>query len=637
MKTYTQDDQPIQLITPLGKDELLLQRFSGTEAISRLFHFELWCYSENHSIPFDALVGQPATIKVALPDGTERYISGVVNTFTQGGTSALSDSTNAFATYRLTFVPWLWLLTRTTNCRIFQEKDVRRIIREVFEKHKFRDFQMRLHGAFEKREYCVQYCESDFNFVSRLMEEEGIFYFFEHAEGKHTLVLANHPGEFKQCGHQPTARYNLDEGSLLGEDIITEWTVSQEVRPGKYKSKDFNFEQPTRPLTASAAGRDARQFEVYEYPGDYMNSRHGEQLARIRMQEQEVSLIRVNGTSTCRGFSSGTKFDLKDHYRPDLNKSYVLTSVTHAADVGTSYRSSRGAGQGASYGNELECIPDTTHFRPPRLTPAPLVHGSQTAIVVGVKGDEITTDNYGRVKVKFHWDRDAGADEGSSCWIRVSQPWAGKGWGTVAIPRIGQEVIVDFLEGDPDRPIITGRVYNADQTPPFDLPAGQHIMGFRSDSTKGGGGYNEITIHDGKSDEKIVIFAQKNMNTTVGHDDEQTVVNDRTIKVNGKQAETVKNDMSTTVTSGNQSNSVEAGYHHSEAQGEVVIKSKGDQVYIEASTQITLKVGASSLRMNQSGVIELSGTDIKIVSTGPVSSEAGTDNVVRGAMVLINT
>jgi type VI secretion system secreted protein VgrG len=644
MKMYTQDDQPIQILTPLGKDELLLRSFSGTEAISRLFHFELEMYSENHAIAFDSLVGKQATIKIVLSDGSERYINGLINTFSQGGTSAQSEATASFATYRVTLVPWFWMLTRTSDCRIFQDKNVPDIIRKIFQEYKFQDFQMRLHGSFEKRDYCVQYRESDFNFISRLMEEEGICYFFEHTEDKHVMVLANHSSEFKACPDQPRARYNLDEGSLLDEDVITDWTIGQEVRPGKYEMTDYNFEQPALTLTASVTGRDARRFEIYEYPGEYLNRRRGEQLVSIRMQEQETSLIKVVGSSTCRGFCAGTKFELSEHYRPDLNKSYVLTSVSHAADVGTSYRSARGASRGASYSNQVECIPSTTPFRPPRITPTPLIHGSQTAIVVGRPGDEIYTDQHGRVKVQFHWDREGKRNEESSCWIRVSQPWAGKNWGTVAIPRIGQEVIVDFLEGDPDRPIITGRVYNGQQIPPYGLPAGAHVMGFRSNSTKGGGGYNEISIHDGKSDEKVVIHAQKNMYTTVENDDEQTVMNDRTIKVNGKQSETIKGNMTTAVTegdqsnevvtgqqsntvkgnmltivkSGDQSNEVQSGTQNNEVKGMIRISSTSDQIYVEASTAITLRVGSSELQMDKSGNITLTGVQVTIVGSSRI-------------------
>lgn len=647
MRRYTQANQPIQVSTPLGEDELLLQRFSGTEGLSRLFQFELEMYSEDHSLPFDAIVGKGATVKVVTSDGAERYINGVISSFTQGATSALAEQSVSFANYRATLVPWLWLLTRTTDCRIFQDRKATDIIRKIFHEYGFRDFEMRLHTDPPKRDYCVQYRETDFNFVSRLMEEEGICYFFEHSEDKHTLVLADDPSEFKPSPHQPAARYSLDETSLLEEDVVTAWDVAQEVRPGRYESTDFNFEEPSASLAAGVNGRGARVYEIYEYPGDYYKRDRGEQLVRIRMQEQETPLVTIRGESTCRAFTSGQRFDLRGHYRRDLNKAYLLTSLRHVADVGASYRSAEGADLGATYRNSFECVPATTHYRPPRDTPAPVVRGSQTAIVVGRPGDEIHTDSYGRVKVRFHWDREARREqrnEDSSCWIRTSQPWAGQNWGTVAIPRVGQEVIVDFLEGDPDRPIITGRVYNGEQMPPYDLPDGGHIMGFRSNSTKGGGGFNELSIHDGKSDEKIVIHAQKNMYTTVEHDDEQTVINDRTIAVNGKQSETikgnmtttvtegdqsnsvvagkqsntVKGDMTTVVTSGNQSNEVQAGSQSNEVKGPITIASTSAHIRIEAAEAIVLRVGASVLQMDKAGNITLQGVQVTVVGSSRI-------------------
>lgn len=665
MRRYTQANQPIQVVTPLGEDELLLQRFSGTEGISRLFQFELEMYSEDHSLPFDAIVGKGATIKVVTSDGSERYINGVISSFTQGGTSALAERSVSFANYRATLVPWLWLLTRTTDCRIFQDEKATDIIRKIFNEYEFRDFEMRLHNEPPKREYCVQYRETDFNFVSRLLEEEGICYFFEHHEDRHTLVLSDHPSEFQPCPQQPIARYSLDETSLLDEDVVTAWDIAQEVRPGRYESTDFNFERPSLSLAAGVDGRGSRRLEIYEYPGDYFDRKRGEQLVRIRMQELETSLVTIRGESTCRAFTTGQRFELSGHYRRDFNKAYLLTSLRHEADVGASYRSAEGASGGATYRNTLECIPATTHYRPPRVTPVPVVRGSQTAIVVCPPGEELHPDAYGRVRVRFHWDREARREqrnEGSSCWIRTSQPWAGKNWGTVAIPRVDQEVIVDFLEGDPDRPIITGRVYNGDQMPPYELPGGGHVMGFRSNSTKGGGGFNEVAIHDGKNDEKVVIHAQKNMYTTVGNDDEQTVINDRTIEVKGKQAETVKGNMTTTVTegdqsnsvaagkqsnsvkgdmativisgnqsnvvqagnqsnvvqAGNQSNAVQAGSQSNEVKGPITITSTSDQILIEAATTIVLRVGSSVLQMDQAGNITLQGVQVTVVGSSRI-------------------
>ncbi|HYO62031.1 MAG TPA: type VI secretion system tip protein TssI/VgrG, partial [Pyrinomonadaceae bacterium] len=443
---YTQDYRMIQVATPLGKDVLLLQGFRGQEGISELFRFELTMHSENRAIALDSLVGKNVSVKIVHDNGKERHVHGIVSSFTQGGSSP------NFAHYHATVVPWLWLLTRTTDCRIFQNMSVPDIIQKIFQERNFTDFKNKLHGSYKPREYCVQYRESGFNFVSRLMQEEGIFYFFQHEADKHTLVLADDLNEFKPCPDQPAARYESAAGSGLTQQVVTDWSIGQEVRPGKYSVTDFNFEKPTLDLTSSVDGSDALKFEIYDYPGEYATKDEGERLVGLRMQEEDTPRVVVSGASTCRGFTSGYRFDLQGHYRRDLNKAYVLTSVHHAADAGSNYDPS-GQDVSLSYVNHFQCIPHTTHFRPRRTAPVPVVHGTQTAIVVGPPGEEIYVDKYGRVKVQFHWDREGKNDDKSSCWIRVSQNWAGKRWGAMFIPRIGQEVIVDFIEGDPDRPI----------------------------------------------------------------------------------------------------------------------------------------------------------------------------------------
>ena len=529
---YTQTNRRIAITTPLGDDALLLRGFSGVESISQLFHFDLDLLSENDSVKFQDLVGKNVTLSILDAEGAPRYWNGFVNRFSQG------HQDRRLTAYRAQMVPWLWFLTRTADCRIFQNKTVPDIIKKIFSDLGFQDFELKLYGSFEPRDYCVQYRETDFNFVSRLMEEEGMYYFFKHEKSKHTLVLANDPAAHEACAGQKKARYDFRGGSITYEDVITEWHYEEEFRTGAWAQTDYNFETPSTSLAVTVNGKNP--YEIYEYPGEYRVRGDGDRLARIRLQEQTTPCVVSQGASGCRHFSCGAKFTLEDHYRKDLNTDYLITSVRHVATQ-TDYQAG-GSGEELTYRNSFECIPCTTHFRPQRVTPQPFVQGCQTAVVVGPGGEEIYTDKYGRVKVQFHWDREGKKNENSSCWVRVSHPWAGQGWGAVSIPRIGQEVIVDFLEGDPDQPIIVGRVYNAEQMPPFGMPGGAVVSGIKSNSTKGGGGFNEISLNDTKGTELINIHAQYDQQKKVEHDERVNVGNDRTEEVGHDEKITIGNN-----------------------------------------------------------------------------------------------
>lgn len=638
MAQYTQDNRLIQIVTPLGPDELLLQAFHGQEGISQLFHFDLRMHSENRSIKFDDIVGKNATIRVFLPDGKERYVNGLISSFSQGGTTPLEGGTTPkiFAHYHATLVPWLWLLTRTSDCRIFQNLSVPDIIEKLLKEYGLSDFKNRLQGSFAPREYCVQYRETDFNFISRLMEEEGIFYFFEHEKDKHTLVLANSPNEFKPSPLQAAISYKSLIGEQGADDVVTEWNQSQEVRPGQYSLSDFNFEKPQLDLTASIAGKDERKLEIYDYPGEYRTKEQGDRLAGIRMQEEETPLVVTSGAGTCRGLMPGFRFELRDHYRRDFNKSYVLTSIYHSCDQGDNYRSSSGeAAQNLTYSNHFECVLHSTPFRPSRITPVPLMQGSQTAIVVGPAGEEIYVDKFGRVKVQFHWDREGKYNEKSSCWVRVSQNWAGKRWGAMFIPRIGQEVIIDFLEGDPDQPIITGRVYNGDSMPPYALPDEKTKSTIKSYSSKGGGGFNEIRFEDKKGSEQVFIHAEKQQDNRVKKDSLEWVGNERHLIVKKDQMEQVEGDKHLTV-KGDQNEkingtvSLKAGMDLQQKVGmkaaldagmEIHLKA-GMNVMIEAGATLTLKVGGNFINLNPGGVF-IQGTMVMINSGGAAGSGSG--------------
>lgn len=527
----TQTAREIAVETPLGEDVLLLRSFQGDEAISRLFTLDLELLSEDPSIAYDDIVGKSVTVRMALADGSPRYWNGYVSRFVQAG----QDDTAAV--YRARVVPWFWFLDQTADCRIFQNKAVPEIVKQLFKEYNYSDFEFRTSGDFVRRDYCVQYRESDFNFISRLLEEEGIFYFFEHEEKKHILVFGNDPVAIKPCPDQPKARYEGGAGGWQDDDVIVEWHQEQLFRPGVFTATDYNFETPATNLLSSATGKE--KWEVYDYPGEYARRGEGDQLVRVRLQENQMAHSIARGVSDCRAFSVGYKFKLVDHFRDDLNQEYALTALHHSGKHHVGYSSGSTAAIDPVYENTFECVPATTTIRPPRRTPVPVVQGCHTAVVVGPSGEEIFTDKYGRVKVQFHWDREGKRNENSSCWIRVSYPTAGKAWGGIQIPRIGQEVIVDFLEGDPDKPIITGRIYNAGQMPPYDLPGKGMVSGFKSNSTKGGGGYNELAFDDTKGNELIRVHGQYDMDTVIEHDERRHVINDRHKNIDKNETSTI--------------------------------------------------------------------------------------------------
>jgi type VI secretion system secreted protein VgrG len=639
---YTQEGRLITLTTPLGEDVLLLAGFSGHEAISRLFSFHLDLLTEHGPIDFTQIIGKNVTISVAQSDNTLRYFNGMVNQFAQSG-----SDTN-FMHYQMEVVPWTWMLTRYADCKIFHNKKVGDILEQVFQDRGFQDYNLSLNGGYSPLEYCVQYRETDFNFISRLMEQNGIFYFFQHEKGKHTMVIADSSSIHEPCPGQESAGYNLMGGGLETDDVVNTWNIEQELRTGKYTLTDYNFKTPSASLLATestiySVGGNA-SFEIFDYPGEYTTRGDGSAFAKLRMQEDEAGHLVAHGSSVCRAFTSGYKFDLVDHYQDSMNASYVLTEIQHIASVGETYSGSGGGND--NYSNHFTCIPETVPFRPARLTPKPFVQGPQTAVVVGKSsdvgdgddggggdGEEIWVDKYGRVIVLFPWDR-AGK---CSCRVRVSQDWAGQGWGAITIPRVGQEVIVSFLEGDPDRPIITGRVYNADQTVPYPLPDNQTRSTFKTRSTKYGGtdNYNELRFEDKKGDEQIFLRGEKDFDTRLKNDIREWVGNNRSLIVTQDQMEKAGGDLHSQVT-GNTNQKVgqnwslqvgqnlyeKSGANFAHEAGQVIHLKAGTTVVLEAGTELTLKVGGNFIDINSSG-ISIVGTMVMINSGGAAGSGCG--------------
>ena len=632
----TQENRLISIDTPLGTDVLLLTGFMGTEQLSTPFSFELNNLSENHSISFADIIGHNVTVSIVLADGSLRYFNGIISRFTQTSAGIESDSHHNLSAYSATMVPWFWLLTRTSDSRIFQDISVPDIVEQIFSEKNFPDYQLRLSGTYDNREYCVQYRETDFNFISRLLEEEGIYYFFEHEPNKHTLILADSPGEHQPCPHQESARCqpSSGSGSLLEEDVITGIENMQEIRIGKYTTKDFNFKTPNTNLLVEASSVQylgPNEGEIYDFPGEFHTRSRGESIANLRMQAEEAKVTTISGSSNCRAFTGGYKFDLTEHPRDDMNRSYVLHSVSHMVSQGVG--GSEGAG--GAYSNSFTCIPHDVPYRPPLNTPKPLIAGTQTAIVVGPEGEEIYTDEHGRVKVQFHWDREGENNESSSCWIRVSQAWAGTGWGGMIIPRIGHEVIVGYIEGDPDRPIITGRVYHGTNTPPYPLPAEKTKSAFKSYSSPGGEGFNEIRFEDKKGEEQLFFHAEKNQDVRVKGDSREWIGVDRHLIVKEEQLELVETNKHLTV-NGDHNEKVEGtvsleagmdlqekvGMNHAVDAGQEIHLKAGMNVVIEAGISITLKAGGGFIVVGPAGVT-ISGIPVLINSGGSAGSGSG--------------
>ena len=537
---YTTDERICTVKSPFGDDALLLSHMAGHEALSSLFCFRCELLSDKPDLDFEKIIGKSLTLEVKLVGGKLRHFNGVVSRFAQGA------SQGRFTAYSAEIVPWLWLLTRSTNCRIFQDKTVPEIVEAVFRDHGLSDFEMHV-GSHEPHHYCVQYRETDFSFVTRLLEEAGIGYYFKHSDKAHTLALFDSPSGNGPCPNQAKATYSRTAAGAEAVGDVEGWHIEREFRSGACAHTDYNFEDPNMSLmattTTSLKVGGNENFERYDYPGDHQALADGESRIKRRMEAHEAIATIVRAESSCADFSPGFKFDLKGH--PRFDDSYLICDVSHTItqDMGET------SGEDAKYWNSFSCMPHSIPYRPLQLTPRPVISGVQTATVVGASGEEIDVDEHGRVVVKFHWDRSDARDETSSCRIRVAHHWAGKNWGMVIHPRIGQEVIVDFLEGDPDRPIIVGRVYNGEQKPPYSLPGSKTQSGWKSRSTLNGGAdnFNEIRFEDKKGSEELFMQAEKDLNRTVKNNESDSVGNDRSRSVGHDETLDVSNDRTRTV------------------------------------------------------------------------------------------
>jgi type VI secretion system secreted protein VgrG len=663
--TRTQEHRALGISTPLGDDALLLLGVHGSETLGRLFQFDLELMTENAPVDYTKILGKNVTVRLNMLNDQTRYFNGYISRFIFVSMDESKKDHKKLYYYRATMVPWTWFLTRRADCRIFQDMKVQDIIEKIFRDTGFTDFKSQLSGTYRTWEYCVQYRETDFNFISRLMENEGIYYYFEHENGKHTLVLCDSPTAHKPASGYDDLHFDQPDLSSTHDAYIWEWTIAQEITSNQYALTDFNPLQPKAELFRSINvehTHDPGTFEIFDYPGGYTTGDEGRAYAKSRIEETEAQYVVAHGVSSARGIFAGCTFTLKDHPTYDAEE-YLITSITYHLtndEFGAGHGRSQG---GATYEVRLACMPSQYEFRAPRTTPKPVVQGPQTAIVVGPSGEEIYTDSYGRVKVHFHWDRDSSGDEKSSCWIRVAQNWAGKKWGIMFIPRTGQEVIVDFLEGDPDRPIITGRVYNGENMPPYDLPSQATKSTIKSYSSKGGGGFNEFRFEDKKGSEQIFMHAQRQMDIRVGanyyetnggnremvigadnsgdrnvlvaHDENMHITNDRFDKVDDVFNQHILADVMWKYDS---NWNVYVSDAFSLSANDIVLEASdgfsigADALKVTGSTSLDLKGDAVKIQGTQS--MDLKTAQLKIAGDSMVDFKGGTVNV-EGSTVSI--
>jgi type VI secretion system secreted protein VgrG len=677
-----QANRQVSVSCALAADTLLFHRMTGHEELGRLFEYRLQLLSTDNAVAIADVLGKPMTVHLALADGSKRHFNGVVTRF---GSSGWNGS---LCTYEATLHPWLWLLTRSSDCRIFQDKSVVDIVKEVCANAAYGGLvdldDAALTGTYEALPYCVQYRETDFNFVCRLLEGAGIYFFFRHDETKHTMVLADAYGAHAKTPGYETVRFGGENGRSIADDEgIYRWSSAGEIVSSGYTLNDFDFEKAASCTSGGlvvkatiAAGFSQTAFERFDYPGLYTLSANGTALARARMDSLHGQCEQVEAETDARGLAPGALFSLAEHPREDQNREFLVTAAQYMV-TGDDYGAA-GSSQTMSYEARIRAVGKEYSYRPPPTIARPVVQGPQTAMVVGKAGEEIWTDQYGRIKVQFHWDRVGADDENSSCWVRVAQGWAGKSWGAMFIPRIGMEVVVSFLEGDPDRPLVTGCVYNSDSMPPYALPGEQTKSTIKSNVSKGGGGFNEIRFEDKKDSEEIFIQAEKDYNRVVknndtlkvgfekadkgdqtigikndrsvdvGHDHLEHVANDQTITIDHDQKTTVTNDQTLNVDN-NQTVAIKVD-QKLDVGGNQTVAITGDQkvtvsntIVIEATQSIELKVGSSSVKI-EPAKITVKSVEVEVKADANAGVEAGAMMklksgavmTVEGALVKIN-
>jgi type VI secretion system secreted protein VgrG len=581
-----------EFTSPLGKDVLALTRYDGSEALSEPFEYRVECLSQKPVLDYDSAIGSNCCVSLKTPSGLDRHFNGVMTS------ARFIGSREDLFVHEFLLRPWYWLLTRTSDCRIWHDKTALEIIKEVFRDRDFTDFDDRTTKNYPKLEYCVQYRECDFTYTSRLMEQHGIYYFFEHSTSRHVMVLADSKASHKDVPGYGKIHYYAGPQSRRDQEHFNFWTSTRQFRSGKYELDDYDFKKPSKDLTSrkQASSRYRKgTMEIYDYPGKYVDRDHGELYARVRLEADQSLDRRRHASGNAISLFPGGLTTLQEHSASSENIEYLIVRVSHSY-VLQSYRS--GAEGETDYSGSYELADASIPFRAALVTPRPIIHGPQTARVVGADGEEIDVDEYGRILVLFHWDR----KNAKSCRVRVAQVWAGKKWGGQVIPRIGMEAVVEFLEGDPDRPLVVGTVYNGDNKHPYNVPDCKTQSGLKSDTSLGHNGYNEFMFEDKRGQETIRMHAQK--------DHEVEVLNQETWKI-GKDYMGSDASRSTTLLKGSDELDIKLG-------NQTVTIALNQKT--TANISIKLICGGSIVDMNPgmisltSGLIQLNAPVVQITS-----------------------
>ncbi|MDR3518976.1 MAG: type VI secretion system tip protein TssI/VgrG [Azospirillaceae bacterium] len=639
---FTQDQQYLSISTPLAADTLVLRAIEGEEEISTLFTYRVHMISTNDDIAFNQIVGQSVTVTIQFgaDRSTSRYINGIVSSLEL----VEFDEREGVAHYEAEIRPWPWMLTHSGDCRIFQNQTVPEIVNAVCSGAGYTAIKQSLTATYSPRVYCVQYNETDYNFIARLLEEEGIFYYFSHSNGAHTMVWGDSPSAFTTSSLMATIDYRGHEAYDIDDNIVTSLRFEQRVVTKAVGQNDYDFVTPSTNLYSTASGSTGVG-TISDYPGHFTTTSVGENIAKMRLQGLTLPGQRISGAGVCRSLEAGTKVTFADHPKSGLNIEVVLNSVSIAGTL-------------EEFTARFTAFPSTVPYRPRGTATKPRIASTQTALVVGKQGEEIWLDSYGRVNVQFYWDRVGQKNEQSSCWVRVAQPWAGNNYGIMFFPRVGQEVVVTFLDGDPDQPLITGAVYNATQLVPYAQPANSTKSTIKTQSSANGSGkYNEIRFEDKTGSEELFIQAQKDFNVTVlndntvtiKHDHSMTVTNDHTMTVSeGNESHTITKGTRTIVVEGAETHTGHATYSQTtdsdhtltvkgnltiDVTGDIVIKGKSIALS-STSADIGVKAATSVAIQSGTALTAKSGTSFAVTSGTSYSASAGTAYSVSASMGL---
>lgn len=615
----TQRHRLAELVTPLGQDKLLLTSFTAHEGLSQLTDINIECVSEDPNINFGDIIGKTCTIRLDTVGKKKRYFSGILVA------GAWRGEREMLTAYTLTLRPWTWLLTQTTDCRIFQNKSVVDIIKDVFNEFGFQDYEFQSNETYPQLEYCVQYRESYFNFVSRLMEKFGLYYYFKHEETKHTLVIADNKGCHDPIPALPECRFiGMGERTRDDEEYLSNWAISRSFRSGKVTINAFDFAGPQANMQheqTSPGGYARDSLEIYDYPEKYKlpdKDDLGKKFAQARLYATQALDQRREAGGNAPSLYPGGLTKITRHKVEAENTEFLVVAASHAF-TGEQFRAGSDAGSTTAYSGNYVLQQTTRPFKAPAITHNPLITGPQTALVVGPAGEEIHTDKYGRIKLKFHWDRRAPGDDKSSRWVRVAQLWSGKAWGGIIIPRIGMEVVVEFIEGDPDRPLVVGTVYNGENGVPFALPANKTQSGMKTRSSKKAteSNYNELVFEDIKDKEFVRFHAEKDLNSTIedaetrilkgknkaeeGETTRSTTIErgDDVLKVRGDHKSTIDRHQELTVA---KNRTVKVGGDEKIRVDKTQLVDVGDTITIEAGNKMVLKVGQSTITLTKTAI-----------------------------------